>query len=707
MTGKTRRICGGRLAAAVVAHLIYMAAAGPASAMQILEAADHGELAAEISATGVNRIALSHDRIRRVIRAPGGFVTEHDPETGELYLRPVAAGQGAEPEAAGGSDGAPVILFIGTEKGFTYRLTLTPSDRDSAQILIRNGAALTRAEAGAAVPATGADPRIGVRGRPRVAALVGLIRAVARREPPAGYAIETGTGRVIGGLPVIETWRGPRLTAHVVEDDGAVADAADLAGTMGVRAAAAWLAAPGSGPSGGRLAVIVTDAAGPNDAMPAERNAGRRNAGRRIPGRPAMSAVDGDAGAVRRRQLVLFSVIAAVVLVVLAVWLTAGGGGQPAVQGGIEAELAGPDIAEKVWTRRSEARIGTIETRLREIETEARRLGSENERLRQKLAGDAANARSVIDRQAAVIDALERQMNAPPPAETPDGTGFFRPAESQAGTPAANPAPAPPAPLIETFELKDAGSGATGPGAAGPGIGGLSGAAVKPVGVWLPAGSHAEAVVLSGVDASAGVSSQGDPRPVLFRITGPAWTAAENGAAMQVDVAGCTVTGAAHGDLSSEKIYARLRTMTCAGPGFGTVIETDVAGFVAGSGKVGVRGPVVSREGALVEKAFLAGLVSSLGQGVSQAFQPQAVATGGGAALANSGLGDIGRAGLGSGAASAGQKVADYMIRRAEQYQPVIQLGAGTRVTLVFLEGARLDGQVAVKSAAKSNQGGN
>ena len=268
MTGKTRRTSGGRLAAAaaLAAHLIYMAAAGPASAMQILEAADHGELAAEISATGVNRIALSHDRIRRVIRAPGGFVTEHDPETGELYLRPVAAGQGAEPEAA---DRAPVILFIGTEKGFTYRLTLTPSDRDSAQILIRNGAALARAEAGAAVPAARADPRIGVRGRPRVAALVGLIRAVARREPPAGYAIETGTGMAVGGLPVIETWRGPRFAAHVVEGDNAVVDAADLAGTMGLGIAAAWLAAPGSGPSGGRLAVIVTDAAGPNDAIPA------------------------------------------------------------------------------------------------------------------------------------------------------------------------------------------------------------------------------------------------------------------------------------------------------------------------------------------------------------------------------------------------------------------------------------------------------
>ena len=250
MTGKT----GTLLAAAgmLAAHLIYMGLATPALAMQILDAADHAELAAEISATGVNRIALSHDRIRRVIRAPGGFAAEHDPETGDLYLRPTAAGQGAEPEAA---DRASVILFVGTEKGFTYRLTLTPSARDSAQILIRNGAALARAEAGATAASAGSDPR--------VAALVGLIRAVARREPAAGYAIETETGQAIGGLPVIETWRGPRLAAHVVEGGNAVADAADLAGTMGIRAAAAWLAAPGSGPSGGRLAVIVTAAGGP------------------------------------------------------------------------------------------------------------------------------------------------------------------------------------------------------------------------------------------------------------------------------------------------------------------------------------------------------------------------------------------------------------------------------------------------------------
>ena len=422
----------------------------------------------------------------------------------------------------------------------------------------------------------------------------------------------------------------------------------------------------------------------------------------------------GDAGAVRRRQLLLFSVIAAVLLVVVAVWLGMGSGKQSAPRSGIEAEIAGPDAAEKVWTRRSEARLGGIETQLRELRQQARTLRADNERLRGKLEADAADARGTIDRQAAVIDELERRLQ--PPGQPGSGPGnasgndpWFR-GERAPQQPGGQGQPAPTAPgrMIETFELKGEPQSSAPDVRSGAEL--VADAVAKPVSTWLPAGAHAEAVVLAGVDASAGVSSQGDPRPVLLRIAGPAWTAAPSGsgdgAALRVDVDGCTVTGAAHGDLSSEKVYVRFRTMTCAGPRPGTVIETEVAGFVAGSGKTGVRGAVVSREGALVEKAFLAGLVSGVGQSVSQAFQPQAVATGGGAAVANTALGDIGRAGLGAGAASAGQKVADYMIRRAEQYQPVIQLQAGTKVTLVFLEGARIDGRPPKPAQAQSNETG-
>ena len=400
----------------------------------------------------------------------------------------------------------------------------------------------------------------------------------------------------------------------------------------------------------------------------------------------AAGAPDADARRVRQRQLVLFSALAAAALGVFALWLGAGGGGTKPSPGGIDAELAGPGTAEDSWTRRSEARLGTIETRLREMEAEAGRLRGENARLTERLAADAADARTVIDRQAAVIERFERRAMSAPGGGPETGHGPFVPAGAPAPGDGAGRAPAgAPAPMIERFGLDgEETSGA--PDALGPGA--------KTLERWLPAGAHAQAVVIAGVDASAGVSSQGDPRPVLLRITGPAWTAAEDGTAMSVDLAGCTVTGAAHGDLSSEKVYARLRTLTCAGPEPASVIETEVAGFVAGTGKVGVRGPVVSREGALVEKAFLAGLVSGVGQGVQGAFAPQAVATGAGtAAVANTGLGDIGRAGLGAGAATAGSKVADYMIRRAEQYQPVVQLQAGTPVTVVFLEGARLDGR--------------
>ena len=122
-----------------IATLAAFAAPGPAAAMQILDAADHAELAAEISATQVNRIALHGDRIAKVVRAPDGFAVEHDGASGDLYLRP--AGRVASDEAA-------VTLFVGTEKGFTYRLTLIPAVRGSAQILIRNAAVLARQGAG-------------------------------------------------------------------------------------------------------------------------------------------------------------------------------------------------------------------------------------------------------------------------------------------------------------------------------------------------------------------------------------------------------------------------------------------------------------------------------------------------------------------------------------------------------------------------------
>ena len=255
MTREYRRRPFAALVAMALACMGALAAPVPALAMQILEAADHAELAAEISATGVNRIALMGDRIARVVRAPDGFAVEHDAASGDLYLRSAHPSPPAE-----GFGHEPVTLFIGTERGFTYRLTLTPADRDSAQILIRDADTT-------AVAATGPVPS----GDPHVAALVRLVRAVARREALPGYAIRAGgdpaNRAAASGLLFIETWRGPRLAAHVLEADRDASGPADLAGTIGslpgvggARLAALWLAPAGTGPGGGRLVVAVTEA---------------------------------------------------------------------------------------------------------------------------------------------------------------------------------------------------------------------------------------------------------------------------------------------------------------------------------------------------------------------------------------------------------------------------------------------------------------
>ena len=397
--------------------------------------------------------------------------------------------------------------------------------------------------------------------------------------------------------------------------------------------------------------------------------------------------MDPESRKIRGQQLLLFSGIAAAALIAFAAWFSAGGGEAPPTRGGVRAELAGAGSAEAVWVRRSEARIGQMEARLREMETKSRRSEEENARLRARLAKGAADGRMVIDRQAAAIDELRKKLE----------TRTVAPVRAKRPAPGAKGYRAPPgarassvnAPMIREFEKtpNPAGGNASGPGP-------------RPVSSWLPAGAYAEAVVLAGVDASAGVASQGDPRPVLLRLTGRARSAAAEGEAMEADVAGCTLTGAAYGDLSSEKVYVRLRTMTCAGPEPGTVIETEVSGFVAGGGKAGVRGPVVSREGALVEKAFLAGLVSGVGETAANVLQAPAGTAGSENAAS---LSDLGRAGLGAGAGSASRRVADYLIRRAEQYQPVIQLQTGTRVTVVFIEGARLDGQKEEKKKTNNN----
>ncbi len=151
-------------------------------------------------------------------------------------------------------------------------------------------------------------------GEPHVAALVKLVRAVARRDVLPGYAIHAGGRTAPTGLTLIETWRGPRLAALVFEaarpvSPGSLSGAgedgdanAGLAGTIGAlagigRVSALWLAAPGTGPSGGRLGVAVPSSSNTGRLMTLSgetpRSGGRVSTGPRRAPPPCGSADEG------------------------------------------------------------------------------------------------------------------------------------------------------------------------------------------------------------------------------------------------------------------------------------------------------------------------------------------------------------------------------------------------------------------------------
>jgi hypothetical protein len=219
---------------------------------------------------------------------------------------------------------------------------------------------------------------------------------------------------------------------------------------------------------------------------------------------------------------------------------------------------------------------------------------------------------------------------------------------------------------------------------------------------YIPAGSYAPATVISGVDASTGLAASGDPRPVLFRITGEAISSGYKGKKQKTDLEGCTVTGAASADLSSEKVYVRLLKMTCSRKK-GTVTEIEVQGYATAVGKAGIRGPVVSREGNLLMQSFFAGVVGGMGNMYSKSLQPPLEINSGIATEQQISSNDIMKSGLSQGVGNASDRLAQYLIDRAEQYQPVISIPSNIDVELVFHTGVHLDGNNHNNNNANTN----
>ena len=200
---------------------------------------------------------------------------------------------------------------------------------------------------------------------------------------------------------------------------------------------------------------------------------------------------------------------------------------------------------------------------------------------------------------------------------------------------------------------------------------------------YIPSGSHVQAVLIGSVSAGAGVSAQTDLKPMILRTLGPIHLPNRH----TRPFGGCTVIAKAYGDLSSERIYGRLATLSCLRADH-TVFEAFVKGSVFGpDGAYGIYGRMRRLGSEQLRQATTFGILSSLSQVLSnkgralvswpdseKTTQPHSNPLLFGPALTQ-------------GAGHALNQLAQYYIKRAELYQPVIQVAAGITVDLVFTEG--------------------
>lgn len=203
----------------------------------------------------------------------------------------------------------------------------------------------------------------------------------------------------------------------------------------------------------------------------------------------------------------------------------------------------------------------------------------------------------------------------------------------------------------------------------------------KNVKTYVPAGAFGRITLLSGVDAPTGGLADSNPMPVLMKVRDKGTLANY----FKTDLKECTVIGAAKGNLSSERVEIRLESITCILAN-GNIIEEPIKGYVAGEdGKAGFRGKVISKQGAIIAKAAMAGVAGGMGRAVQEQYQT----------VSSSALGTVTsidpnkvfQSGAAQGFGSAMDKIAEFYISRANETYPIVELASEREGDLVLTAG--------------------
>lgn len=197
----------------------------------------------------------------------------------------------------------------------------------------------------------------------------------------------------------------------------------------------------------------------------------------------------------------------------------------------------------------------------------------------------------------------------------------------------------------------------------------------------LPTGSIIKATLVNGMDAPTMSQAKDNPLITLMIVRDLAKLPNK----YKYDLRECFILGEGYGDLSAERVYIRTNNLSCIAED-GEHIDFEIKGYAAGEdGKIGIRGEVVSKQGAVLARAIVAGFVDGVGKAFSQVGNTVQV-TPYGTTTSNTDISssELAKKGMYSGLSAGSSKLADFYLKLADQVYPVIEIAAGRDVDVVI-----------------------
>lgn len=197
----------------------------------------------------------------------------------------------------------------------------------------------------------------------------------------------------------------------------------------------------------------------------------------------------------------------------------------------------------------------------------------------------------------------------------------------------------------------------------------------------LPTGAIIKATLVNGMDAPT--MSQAKDNPLITHMIVKDLAILPN--KYKYDIRQCFILGEGYGDLSSERVYVRTNNLSCITED-GEHIDFEIKGYVAGEdGKIGMRGEVVSKAGAVIARAIVAGFVDGVGKAFSQAGNTVQVTPYGTTTTSSDiSTAELAKKGMYGGISSGANRLADFYLKLADQVFPVIEIEAGREVDIVI-----------------------